>query len=80
MTEQEQKFWFHAKLFGYGWGLPASWQGWVVLVVYLALVIATVLFAPAVTRLPAIFVFTAMLIVVVAFTGERPAKWRWGKD
>ena len=80
MTDRERKFWFHAKLFGFGWGLPASWQGWVVLVLYLALVIATGLLAPAETRLPAILALTVMFIVVVVFTGERPAKWRWGKD
>lgn len=80
MSDQKKKYWFHAKTFGFGWGLPASWQGWVVFAIYLALVIATVFFAPAVTRVPAIFVFTGLLIIVVIFTGERPARWRWGKD
>jgi high-affinity Fe2+/Pb2+ permease len=80
MTDRKQKFWFHAKLFGFGWGMPASWQGWVVLVLYLVLVIAAALFAPTETRLPVIFLLTAMFIIVVVFTGERPAKWRWGKD
>lgn len=23
------RFWFHAKRFGIGWGPPATWQGWV---------------------------------------------------
>lgn len=80
MTDREQKFWFHAKLFGFGWGMPASWQGWVVLVLYLVLVVAAALFAPAGTRLPVIFLLTGMFVIVVVFTGERPAKWRWGKD
>jgi hypothetical protein len=34
----EQKYWFPAKRYGWGWGPPSSWQGWVVLVVYFALI------------------------------------------
>ncbi len=80
MPDSEQKFWFHAKSFGFGWGLPASWQGWVVFILYLTLVIGTARLAPSDTKLPIIFVLTVMFIIVVVFTGERPAKWRWGKD
>lgn len=29
------KYWFPAKTFGWGWGLPRTWQGWVVFLVYL---------------------------------------------
>jgi len=80
MTDRKQKFWFRAKSYGFGWGLPASWQGWVVFALYLALVFATVGLAPDAARLPTIFMLTVMFIIVVAFKGERPAKWRWGKD
>ena len=80
MTERKQKVWFLAKWFGFVWGLPASWKGWVVLVLYLVLVLATALFAPAETRLPVFFILTGMFIIVVVFTGERPVRWRWGKD
>ncbi len=27
---QSPRYWFAAKRTGYGWGLPRSWQGWVV--------------------------------------------------
>jgi hypothetical protein len=30
--------WFPAKRYGWGWGLPSAWQGWVVLISYFALV------------------------------------------
>ncbi len=31
-----KRYWFRAKTFGIGWGLPASWQGWVVLGLFVA--------------------------------------------
>ena len=30
MNEPE-KYWFPAKRYGWGWGLPSTWQGWIVL-------------------------------------------------
>lgn len=32
-------FWFPAKRHGWGWGPPVAWQGWVVLIAYLVLMI-----------------------------------------
>jgi hypothetical protein len=28
--EQSPRYWFAAKRYGYGWGLPLTWQGWLV--------------------------------------------------
>ena len=36
----QPRFWFPVKRYGWGWGLPVRWQGWVVLAAYLALVSA----------------------------------------
>ena len=79
MASDDDKFWFHAKTYGWGWGLPARWQGWVVLVIYLAAVVATVRMLPGQRGLVVMAMLTVLLIVVVAFTGERPARWRWGR-
>ena len=35
--QNERKYWFPAKRYGYGWGIPSSWQGWLVLAVFVAL-------------------------------------------
>tara|TARA_R110002094_G_scaffold139236_1_gene130421 strand:+ start:261 stop:527 length:267 start_codon:yes stop_codon:yes gene_type:complete len=35
MSLPKDKAWFAAKTYGYGWGLPLRWQGWVVMVGYL---------------------------------------------
>src|SRR5258708_22000818 len=33
----KQTYWFPAKRYGWGWGLPSSWQGWVVLAAFIGL-------------------------------------------
>ena len=35
--------WFRAKRYGYGAGLPFKWQGWVLLLLHMALVIGLAL-------------------------------------
>ncbi|MDN7971140.1 hypothetical protein QZM91_26695 [Burkholderia multivorans] len=83
MTPTDRKIWFPAKRYGWGWGLPIAWQGWVVLFLFtLGLVASARRFPPA----QAPFAFAACVIgLVLALTivcyakGERP-KWRWGND
>lgn len=36
---EQKSYWFEAKSFGIGWTLPVTWQGWVVVVVFLVLLI-----------------------------------------
>ena len=36
--------WFPAKKFGWGWGLPKVWQGWVVLVTCLAVAMSPMVY------------------------------------
>ena len=31
-NKQPNQYWFVAKKYGYGWGLPLVWQGWVALI------------------------------------------------
>jgi hypothetical protein len=35
-------YWFKAKRYGYGWGLPCSWRGWAFFVPWLLLCLITV--------------------------------------
>lgn len=72
--------WFPARTFGYGWGLPTRWQGWLVLVVYALVLVAGALRFPPASH-PALFagvvlVATALLVLVCALKGE-PPRWRW---
>lgn len=83
--QSQKKYWFPAKKYGYGWGLPVTWQGWVVVVSYLVLITAAVFLFPVYTEAGllqhALFTvfLTIVLIGVCWFKGE-PAKWRWGGE
>lgn len=81
-----KKLWFKAKNYGWGW-YPASWEGWLVLFVYLALTLWMFRKADAGSHsgsdtLIGISVpfalLTAALLVLCWRTGEKP-EWRWGK-
>jgi hypothetical protein len=78
-----KEFWFSAKRYGWGWGLPRTWQGWAVLGAFvLFLVFGSVLFPPA--EKPWFFgIYTAvlclLLLAICYAKGERP-RWRWGAD
>ena len=78
-----KKFWFKNKDYGWGW-VPASREGWLVLLVYVAGIIgAAFLFdwktEQSIYRFVGIeLLLTAALIVICYKTGEKP-EWRWGK-
>jgi hypothetical protein len=75
------KYWFHAKRYGWGWGLPAAWQGWVVFAAYVALVVGGIRFVHAVhgdlVYGTYVVVLTAALVAICWLKGEPPG-WRWG--
>jgi hypothetical protein len=66
-------YWFKAKRYGYGWGLPCSWQGWAFFLPWLALVSCTV-WELAVPRhglfTLALALEAAVLILVCYWKGE----------
>jgi hypothetical protein len=75
-------YWFPAKRYGWGWGVPTCWQGWAVLAVYLAAVMASSTLAVAGHTLlfyAALSVSTAGLLALCRYKGE-PPRWRWGGD
>jgi hypothetical protein len=76
-----KRYWFHAKRYGYGWGLPATWEGWVVFVGYLAAVFGGLALFPPDQSMGSYLVYltvlTLLLMLVCYATGE-PARWRWG--
>ena len=78
----KNQYWFRAKQYGWGWGLPNTWHGWVVLALFSAMVALIVYFFPPATNLVffsvGIAIASASLIAVCYVTGE-PTKWRWGK-
>lgn len=82
MQTNGQKIWFPAKKYGWGWGAPCAWQGWVVMALWLALLVAGgILLAPRSVGLYLVYAFSlALVLIAVAFAkGEKP-RWRWGDD
>jgi len=72
--------WFAPKRYGYGAGFPISWQGWLLLGGYIAIVVAGGMLlegswlAQGAIVIPA----TAVLLLVIARTTRGGWRWRWG--
>jgi uncharacterized membrane protein len=78
-----KRYWFYAKRYGYGWGLPATWEGWVVFVGYLAGVFGGLAVFPPDKAMGSYAVCLTVLTVVlmiVCFVKGEPARWRWGNS
>ncbi|MCC2954099.1 hypothetical protein LK542_00550 [Massilia sp. IC2-477] len=73
----EKKYWFPAKPpgYGWGWGLPLTWQGWVVFVGFFVLLVAGAIFylpdSPG-WYLFHVFCLVDLLIFICARKGEPP--------
>jgi hypothetical protein len=73
--------WFAPKRYGYGAGLPISWQGWALTSAFLVLVgLAALLIRHSlVGYISVIAVLTAAFIVICARTTRGGWRWRWGE-
>ena len=83
MNNNKPNYWFPAKRYGWGWGIPSTWQGWVVLIGFVILLALGSAFFPPTVNVVAYLLYTlglsAVLIGICYLKGE-PPKWRWGKD
>lgn len=75
--------WFPAKKYGVGWGLPITWQGWAIFLLYLFLLFAGgAAFSISTFMITAfaiyVFVLTGLLFYVCWKKGEKIG-FRWGK-
>ena len=75
------KPWFNPKIYGYGAGLPCSWEGWAVLAALFAVILVG-RFVIASDTAYAIVVLVALvaLIAVAAAKTKGGWRWRWGRD
>lgn len=83
MKDNPKGLWFKQKRFGWGW-TPVKWQGWLVIVVYVALLfVATKTIEESASNstpvafLVLVILLTTALFVVCYKKGEKP-KWNWG--
>ncbi len=89
--EGNKTYWFRAKKYGWGWGLPLTWQGWLSFAVFVAIwfvALLTLLVIPeGSTSVPtknitifAIVIFLDVCgLVYLSFKHGESPKWRWGK-
>lgn len=88
LKDNPHGYWFKAKLYGWGW-VPVKWQGWLVILVYLALILALVFTREKdipgnpdsgsnflIFALP-IIILTILLVIIAYMKGEKP-RWQWG--
>jgi uncharacterized membrane protein YhaH (DUF805 family) len=82
MDSEQHKYWFRAKRHGWGWGLPATWQGWLVLTTWMAavLTLSPLLAARNITLFYLFIVGMAAAIIAVCYVKGEPPRWRWGED
>ena len=82
MNDDDRDIWFPAKRYGWGWGFPVAWQGWVVMLVYIVLLFLGTkeyLRTQNLTFFAYLALITAGLVAICYQKGETP-RWRWGEN
>lgn len=88
-TPKERDYWFKAKRYGYGWGLPQNRKGVISYAVFIGIWIAALYWFTAANPveepptsdyllLTSILVLDVVGLVFVAVKHGEPPKWRWG--
>jgi hypothetical protein len=83
MNTNEKQIWFPAKKYGWGWGPPCAWQGWLVMALFVILLsVSGALLLPG--GHVGLFIASAAVLSVAIFItclakGETP-RWRWGEN
>ncbi|WP_082532847.1 MULTISPECIES: hypothetical protein [unclassified Roseateles] len=80
MPNRADDYWFPAKRYGWGWGVPNTWQGWVVLSAFAALLSLGAIFRGQLGHLLFIAYTVAVCLglVAVCWLKGEPPRWRWG--
>ncbi len=77
--------WFAAKSYGYGAGLPIAWQGWMLMMLYVAALTGIGLLSKIPHTLARVGTFMLLLIITAIFIAvcrqrtQGGWKWRWGR-
>jgi uncharacterized membrane protein YfcA len=77
--------WFKRKRFGYGW-VPATWQGWVAVALYVAGIVVAARSLPdshvppgmLILYFGVLLLWTALFFMLVRRKGPK-MRWRWGR-
>ena len=74
--------WFAPKRYGYGAGLPISWQGWALTIAFVAIAaaLATMLGDKPAAMIAAIVPVAVLFLIICAKTTRGGWRWRWGEE
>lgn len=80
MSSTGKRYWFGAKRYGYGWGLPITWEGWVILVLWvIGFVIGRRYLVPQNTYAHLAFALAMVgLLLSICYAKGQPPRWRFG--
>ena len=78
----ERPEWFAPKRYGLGSGLPIAWQGWALLMGFVALIIAVAIeYKGRPVLAAAIIVPASILFLIISVKTTRGGwRWRWGDE
>jgi hypothetical protein len=82
MNTNNRRYWFQAKRYGLGWGLPLAWQGWVVFFSWMLIVPLGVRFLTPGSK-PMRWAFIAamvFLLLVICYWKGEPTGRRWNSS
>ena len=80
--KDDTRYWFPAKKYGWGWGFPATWEGWAVFAVYLLLLVGAAPYIDVPRHVLGFGLYWMLLTVgllAVCWLKGEPLRWRWGK-
>jgi len=79
--DQAPRYWFAARRYGWGWGLPLTWQGWAVYVgwwvAFFGGLRALGLHGLSASHVIFILLMIGLLVSICYWKGQ-PPRWRWG--
>ncbi|MDB5168190.1 MAG: hypothetical protein JWO55_448 [Candidatus Saccharibacteria bacterium] len=87
MNNKSEKLWFKRRRYGWGW-TPVTWQGWLTIAAFLAMVVSCVFTLPMKPNEPTtgqillfcMYVVSAILVLLgISFMKGPMPKFRWGK-
>lgn len=82
-SNSSKPYWFPAKTYGWGWGFPSVWQGWVVFIIFIAIVsVLPFMIDPDenILLFLAAVIGSAGALIGVCYAKGEPPKWRWGRS
>jgi len=79
MKAFDEKPWFSPKLYGFGTGFPVSWEGWLVLAVFLVGTIAVARYVTGWERIAGLGAMILGLGLICAAKTDGGWRWRSGR-